>query len=223
MGCKLTVLPPLILGPMMVEVNAILQEGMGLAEMDKAMTKFGFPVGPIQLGDEVGIDVAAHLIPNLHGELGIRVEGATMEAYDDLVNGGFLGKKNNKGFYKYDKKGKRQGINSDAENILKKYITPGAKKPTSEEAALRCGTRFALEAAWCMNDEVIRNPVDGDIGAVFGVGFPPFLGGPFRWMDSIGIQNFVDRLDSYKEQFGDQWEAPPILRDMAAEGKKWHE
>lgn len=210
------------IGPMMVEVNAILQQGLGLAEMDKAMKKFGFPVGPIQLGDEVGIDVAAHLVPNLHGELGIRVEGATMEAYDDLVKGGFLGKKNNKGFYKYDKKGKRLGINPEAEAVLKKYITPGATKPTGEEAALRAGTRFALEAAWCMNDQVIRNPVDGDIGAVFGVGFPPFLGGPFRWMDSEGIDVFVKRLDAYKAEFGDQWEAPPILREMVKNGTKWH-
>jgi len=214
------------IGPMMVEVNACLQEGIGLAEMDKCMKKFGFPVGPIQLGDEVGIDVAAHLVPNLEGELGLRVGGATMEAYDDLVTQGFLGKKNNKGFYKYDKKGKRLGINPEAEALLKKYIAPkkeGDKKPTGEEAALRCGTRFALEAAWCMNDSVIRNAVDGDIGAVFGVGFPPFLGGPFRWMDSVGIQEFVNRLDAYKSEFGDQWEAPPILREMAASGKKWHE
>ena len=211
------------IGPMMVEVNAVLQEGMGLKELDDAMKQFGFPVGPVQLGDEVGIDVAAHLIPNLHGELGIRVEGASMAAYDDLVSNGFLGKKNNKGFYKYDKKGKRQGINPETEAMLKKYVTPGATKPKAEEAALRCGTRFALEAAWCMNDDVIRNPVDGDIGAVFGVGFPPFLGGPFRWMDSVGIQTFVDRLDAYKKEFGDQWEAPPILREMAATGKTWHE
>ena len=210
---------------MMVEVNACLQEGIGLAEMDKAMKKFGFPVGPIQLGDEVGIDVAAHLVPNLEGELGIRVGGATMEAYDDLVAQGFLGKKNNKGFYKYDKKGKRQGINPEAEALLKKYVTPqadGKKKPSGEEAALRCGTRFALEAAWCMNDEVIRNAVDGDIGAVFGVGFPPFLGGPFRWMDSVGIKEFVARLDAYKAEFGGQWEAPPILREMAKNGTTWH-
>ena len=60
-------------------------------------------------------------------------------------------------------------------------------------------------------------------GAVFGVGFPPFLGGPFRWMDAVGIQEFVNRLDNYKNQFGEQWEAPPILREMAKNDKKWHE
>ena len=93
--------------------------------MDQCMKKFGFPVGPIQLGDEVGIDVAAHLIPNLEHELGIRVQGASMAAYDELVSNGFLGKKNNKGFFIYNKNGKRQGINPEAEKLLKKYVTPG--------------------------------------------------------------------------------------------------
>ena len=145
-----------------------------------------------------------------------------MEAYEELVAANILGKKTGAGFYKYNKKGKREGLNPDAEKIISKYVKKGANAPKPEEAALRAGTRFALEAAFCLQDEVIRNPVDGDMGAVFGVGFPPFKGGPFRWIDTIGAQNFVDRLDKYRDTMGEQWEAPQQLRDMAKTGAKYH-
>ena len=145
-----------------------------------------------------------------------------MEAYEELVAANILGKKTGAGFYTYDKKGKRKGINPDAEKIIKKYVKEGGTAPTPEEAAMRAGTRFALEAAYCLQDEVIRNPIDGDMGAVFGVGFPPFKGGPFRWIDTIGAQNFVDRLDKYRDAMGEQWEAPQQLRDMAKTGAKYH-
>ena len=137
-----------------------------------------------------------------------------MEAYEELVAANILGKKTGAGFYKYNKKGKREGLNPAAEKIISKYVNKDATTPKPEEAALRAGTRFALEAAFCLQDEVIRNPVDGDMGAVFGVGFPPFKGGPFRWIDTIGAQNFVDRLDRYRDTMGEQWEAPQQLRDL---------
>merc|ERR1711871_782733 len=131
------------------------------------------------------------------------------------------------GLYTYSgKKLKRGSINPKAEQILKEALGGGAANggspPSVEDAQLRVGGRFALEAAYCMQDEVISSPLDGDVGAVFGVGFPPFRGGPFRWMDHFGIQEFVDHCDRLRDAHGEHWEAPQLMRDMAKQGKKWH-
>ena len=210
------------LGPYMVEVMSCLGMGADLNAVDKAMTSFGFPVGPITLADEVGIDVAAKIVPNLAEELGVRTEGATTAPFDDLLSQGLLGKKSGGGFFSYDKKGKRGGINSEAQAVVKKYQEAGHTTPTTEEIQERCSSRFALEAAFCLQDEVIESPMHADVGAVFGVGFPPFLGGPMRMIDSIGVAKFNDRLRKYKDLYGEQWELPQMLVDMEKNGKTFY-
>eukprot|EP00505_MAST-04D_sp_SCG-Rhode-Island_P001266 Stramenopile-MAST_4_protein_1266 len=210
------------LGPYMVEVMSCIGMGADLGAVDKAMTNFGFPVGPITLADEVGIDVASKIVPNLEEELGVRTQGASTGPFKDLLEQGLLGKKSNGGFFTYDNKGKRQGTNPAAQEVVKKYVEEGHEKPTEQDIQERCSSRFALEAAFCLQDEVIESPMHADVGAVFGVGFPPFLGGPLRMIDSIGIGAFNDRLRRYQDLYGEQWTLPELLVDMEKGGKTFY-
>ena len=97
-----------------------------------------------------------------------------------------------------------------------------SEKMTAQEIQQRLIYRFINEAAFCLQDGIIRAPADGDIGAVFGIGFPPFLGGPFRMLDTIGTQSVVDAMYLLRDQKGPQFEPAQILVDYAAAGKKFH-
>ena len=97
-----------------------------------------------------------------------------------------------------------------------------ASKLSIEDIQLRLVSRFVNESAFCLQDGIIRNPVDGDIGAVFGVGFPPFIGGPFRLLDTMGTGKFVETMYRFRDQKGAQFEPAQILKDYAASGKKFH-
>ena len=214
------------LGPYMVEVMALLQAGVSVDKLEKAMLSYGFPVGPITLLDEVGHDVAMHVQETLQGDLGIRAKGANTDALVDLVDNGILGRKNGKGFYLYPpqkgkKKAKRQS-NPEVASILKKYELADKPELSDEDIQNRMSCRFVNEAAMCLQDGIIDNPVDGDIGAVFGIGFPPFRGGPFREVDRIGADKYVDMMNSFADKYGEQFTPAQILVDHAKSGKPFH-
>ncbi len=186
-----------ILAPYMNEAANLLLSGYPVDVLDKALTRFGFPVGPMQLLDEVGIDVGAKIGPILQAELGERF--AAPEAFNVLIKDGRLGKKVKKGFYQYQKKGffasSKKQVDESVYALLN--VKPTASTLSNNDIALRCVYMMLNEAARCLDEGIVRNARDGDIGAIFGIGFPPFLGGPFRYMDSIGIHHVVQNLNEY--------------------------
>ncbi len=199
-----------ILAPYMNESAEILLAGEPIEQIDKALVKFGFPVGPIKLLDEVGIDVGTKIGPILVAEFGERFESAP--GFDKLLADDRKGKKNKRGFYNYE--GKKPGKEVD-ENVYDLLgITPNSRL-SENTIAERCVLLMLNEAAICLDEGVVRNPRDGDIGAIFGIGFPPFLGGPFRYMDTLGIEHVVERLTHYKQQLGDKFAPAKRLLDMA--------
>jgi len=104
-----------------------------------------------------------------------------------------------------------------------KELTPGAPSTLSvEDIQMRIITRFVNEASHCLQDSIIRTAVDGDIGAVFGIGFPPFLGGPFRMLDQVGTAQFVSKMLKYRDTYGQQFEPSQLLLDYAKSNKKFH-
>ena len=168
-----------ILAPYMNEAAMLLLDGYSIEALDKAMVKFGFPVGPMQLLDEVGIDVGSKIGPILQAELGERF--APPAAFSKLIDDGRLGKKANKGFYQYNTKSKSKKKQVD-ESVYSLLDLKVSNKLVSKVQVERCVYMMLNEAARCLDEGIVRNARDGDIGAIFGIGFPPFLGGPFQYI-----------------------------------------
>ncbi|KPM02850.1 3-hydroxyacyl-CoA dehydrogenase-like protein 3, partial [Sarcoptes scabiei] len=212
------------LAPVMSEIMLLLQEGMSPKEMDEMSTKFGFPVGSATLTDEVGIDVGQHVAQFLSEKYPARMVGGDPRLLQEMVSKGFLGRKSGKGFYIYDnkKKSKSRELNPEAMEILKKYHVAPKMKCTEEDYQMRLAFRFINEAILCLQDGILDNPLEGDIGAVFGLGFPPFMGGPFRFTDQYGAQKVVDVGKRFSEIYGSQFLPCQLLLDVAKNGTKFH-
>ncbi len=219
-----------ILGPYMNEAAWLLTEGVGIEQIDEAMKDWGFPVGPIVLLDEVGIDVAAKVGKIVRKAFGDRVQAPDggMEA---LVADGRLGRKAGKGFYLY-KDGKKQGVDESVYAVLAKASPEGSgaaaglngdrKRLPTDEIQQRLSLAMVNEAALCMQEGILRNPRDGDIGAIFGLGFPPHAGGPFRYMDRLGADEVVRRMERLEAKHGKRFAPAQILKDQAKKGGAFH-
>ena len=214
-----------ILGPYMNEASYMLTEGVAIDVIDKAMTSFGWPVGPLTLVDEVGIDVASHVGPIMLEAFGARM--TPPPTVSRLVDDGRKGRKNDKGFYLYGaaakKKGKGKHVDESVYGVLGLALPDKKRQPLRiEEIQERCNLQFVNEALHCWGEGILRSPRDGDIGAIFGLGFPPFLGGPFRWVDRLGASEVLRRINAYHDRFGPRWAPAPALVEMAKSGKRFH-
>jgi enoyl-CoA hydratase / long-chain 3-hydroxyacyl-CoA dehydrogenase len=168
------------LAPFMVEVTALVAEGVDIEKIDKAMKSFGMPVGPITLSDEVGIDISAHVGAFMSkADLGVRMTGGDTGLMTKMVEKGWLGRKSGKGFYLYPKdakKGDAKLVNPEVISDLKTILAAkGINTPSNlsvEDIQMRLISRFVNEAAFCLQDEIIRGPADGmfDICGFFSIG-----------------------------------------------------
>ncbi|MDM7859987.1 fatty acid oxidation complex subunit alpha FadJ [Alteromonas sp. ASW11-36] len=206
-----------ILAPYMNEAACVLLAGEPIDHIDKSLVKFGFPVGPVKLLDEVGIDVGTKIIPFLVEQFGDRFVAPS--AFDKVLDDDRKGKKNGRGFYSYE--GKKPGKEVDESLYELLGITP-QKSMSGDTIAERTVFMMLNEAARCLDEGVIRNARDGDIGAIFGIGFPPFLGGPFNYMDTLGLQHVVSRLKHYSETVDTKFAPADILVKMAESGETFY-
>ena len=204
-----------ILGPYLNEAAFLLAEGADIAELDRALIDFGFPVGPITLLDEVGIDVAAKVAGIMQEAFGERMRAPSTT--DVLVKDGRLGRKANKGFYLYQK-GKKKEVDPAVYALLPQV--KDKKRLDRGEMAERCVLQFVNEALRCLGEGILTCPRDGDIGAIFGLGFPPFLGGPFRYTDAQGLGKILERTEHYQERLGERFSPAPLLLEFLKAGKK---
>lgn len=205
-----------ILAPYLNEAAFLLAEGADIAELDRALTEFGFPVGPITLLDEVGIDVAAKVSKIMHDAYGDRMLAPATT--DVLVADGRLGRKAKKGFYTYES-GKKKEVDPTIYTLLKGVERKRIDRP---ELAERCVLQMVNEAVRCLGEGILRSPRDGDIGAIFGLGFPPFLGGPFRYAEAQGIGRTLQRLEHYQERHGVRYTPAPLLAELVKTGKRFY-
>ncbi len=203
-----------VLGPYGVEAFHLLAEGATVEAIDAAIEQWGMPVGPMRLADEVGLDVQAKI-----GRIMIDAFGDRMAAPDGIAGleaSGRKGRKNGRGFYSYDAGGERGGVD---ETVYADLGLGPRHEFDAQEIQERITLAFVNEAARCLEEGVLRSARDGDIGAVFGLGFPPFRGGPFFWVDQVGAAEIVARLDRLRDTHGSRFEAAQILRTHAESGE----
>ncbi|MCL4132940.1 UNVERIFIED_CONTAM: hypothetical protein GTU68_038570 [Idotea baltica] len=208
-----------ILVPYNMEAVRLVLEGVAIEDIDNAMEKFGFPVGPIKLMDEVGIDVGAHIVDNLHQAFGERIP--LIESMDKVIADDRKGRKNKRGFYDYSGKSKGKEIDQSIYSIIG-VNNPGSKQLSAENIAERIVLTMLNEAAYCLGDGILRSARDGDIGAIFGLGFPPFLGGPFRYMETIGINEVVTKLAALQKEHGERFKPAPMLLELVETDKTFY-
>jgi 3-hydroxyacyl-CoA dehydrogenase/enoyl-CoA hydratase/3-hydroxybutyryl-CoA epimerase len=205
-----------ILTPYMNEAGRLLQEGVAIDEIDQLMVQFGFPVGPITLLDEVGMDVAEKVAGVMYEAFGDRF--APAPAFAGMVKDGRLGRKAGKGFYKYSG-GKKGGVDPAVYELIGTHPNGG---PRPAEVIQRLVLVMLNEAARATGDGIVRSPRDGDIAAIFGFGFPPFRGGPLHHADDLGATRIVGELERLAERLGPRFEPCEVLREQAARGGKFY-
>jgi 3-hydroxyacyl-CoA dehydrogenase/enoyl-CoA hydratase/3-hydroxybutyryl-CoA epimerase len=207
-----------VLGPYLNEASFLLAEGVPVEAIDTALVRFGFPVGPVLLLDEVGIDVGLKVGKILHEAFGERM--ALPPGVERLVEDERFGKKNGRGFYDYGTK-KKDKREVDASVYMVLGVEPKTDVP-APDIVERCVLQFVNEAAYCLGDGILRSARDGDIGAVFGLGFPPFRGGPFRYMDAVGAAEIVRRLERQEKEHGERFRAAPLLLELARKNETFY-
>ncbi len=207
-----------ILAPYINESGKLLDEGVSVDAVDSALLSFGFPVGPITLLDEVGLDIAGKSGPIMAAAFGDRMQPSV--TLQRVIESGRLGRKAKRGFYRYDAKGKRLGVD---EGIAALTPAGGARRSLpDDEIQRRTVLPMLNEAVRCLEEGVIRSARDGDIGAIFGIGFPPFHGGPFRYIDTLGAASVVQQLDALEARFPGRFAPAPLLRAKAMANARFH-
>ena len=207
----------------MSEAIRLLQEGVDPKRIDTLSKGYGFPVGVATLIDEVGVDVAAHVAEDLGKAYGERFSGGNPEVLKSMVAANCLGRKSGKGCYIYDDTKGERPLNTEAENIFKQFsLKPAEYCSADEDLQLRLVTRFVNESVYSLQDGVLRTALEGDIGAVFGLGFPPMHGGPFRYVDTMGAQKVVDAMRKFENAYGTPFTPCQLLLDMAKSGDKFY-
>ncbi len=207
-----------ILAPYINESGKLLDEGASIEAIDAALVSFGFPVGAITLLDEVGLDIAGKSGPIMAAAFGDRMRPST--TLQRVIESGRLGRKSKRGFYRYDDSGKRDGVD---DGIY--ALTPAAGvrlNVSAEEIQRRTVLPMLNEAVRCLEEGIIRSARDGDIGAIFGIGFPPFRGGPFRYIDSLGAAVVVRQLEELDARYPGRFVPAELLRTKAAAAARFH-
>jgi 3-hydroxyacyl-CoA dehydrogenase/enoyl-CoA hydratase/3-hydroxybutyryl-CoA epimerase len=205
-----------ILAPMMNEAAHLVAEGVPIEKIDTAMLDWGFPVGPIKLTDEVGIDVGAKVGKIMLDAFGERMKAP--EGMQRLIDDERFGRKNGRGFYLYGSK--KKGVDQSVYDVL--GVTPTNRSVSEEDISWRCALQFVNEACRCFGEGILRSARDGDIGAIFGLGFPPFRGGPFRFVDQVGANEILGRLRELEKRVGSRFSPAPVLEEIARTGQTFH-
>ncbi len=205
--------------PYINEGARMITEGVSPILIDNAARQLGFPVGPIQLTDETSIDLGAKIARATKAAMG---NAYPESPSDDLIfwmeEQGRLGRKANAGFFDYDDKGKRVEY---WKGLQDKYPL-AAEQPDLIEVQERLMFAQVLEAVRALEEGVLEDIREGDVGAILGWGFAPWSGGPLSWLDIIGTPYAAERCDQLTEAYGERFACPPLLREMAEKGQSFY-
>jgi 3-hydroxyacyl-CoA dehydrogenase/enoyl-CoA hydratase/3-hydroxybutyryl-CoA epimerase len=207
-----------ILSPYINEAGKLLDDGAAIEDIDAALMEFGFRVGPITLVDEVGIDIAGKAGNIIADAFGSRMTPS--QSLQRVVSAGRYGRKGKKGFYLYDEDGKKGGVDPSVYDLLP--TGRNRSKIPADEIRQRTVLAMVNEAARCLEEGILRSARDGDIAAVFGIGFPPFRGGPFRYMDAVGIADIVAQLEELNGRFPPRFAPTDLLVEMGRSNLRFY-
>jgi 3-hydroxyacyl-CoA dehydrogenase / enoyl-CoA hydratase / 3-hydroxybutyryl-CoA epimerase len=205
--------------PYINEGMRLVKEGVAQPLVDNAARMLGFPVGPLQLVDETSLDLGAKIAKATKAAMGNAYPDSEVdEIIFWMVEQGRLGRKSNAGFFDYDEAGKRQGYWKGIEARFPR----AEEQPELTEVQNRLMMAQVLEAVRALEAGVLTDIREGDVGAILGWGFAPWSGGPFSWLDIIGAARAVEICDDLKARHGERFDAPQMLRDMAAKGETFY-
>jgi 3-hydroxyacyl-CoA dehydrogenase/enoyl-CoA hydratase/3-hydroxybutyryl-CoA epimerase/3-hydroxyacyl-CoA dehydrogenase/enoyl-CoA hydratase/3-hydroxybutyryl-CoA epimerase/enoyl-CoA isomerase len=206
-----------ILFPYLNESLVLLEEGAGTRELDKAALAFGMPMGPVTLNDVVGLDTALYAGKVVNTAFADRAVDSKL--LDDLVAAGRLGQKSGAGFYSYAK-GTR-GVDDPAFAAILEKHRKGTRQINAEEITDRLFLPMLTEASRILEEGIVREPGDVDMGLILGIGFPAHKGGILRWADNLGLPKVLEKLKTY-EKLGARFAPTPLMKKLAAEGKGFY-
>jgi 3-hydroxyacyl-CoA dehydrogenase/enoyl-CoA hydratase/3-hydroxybutyryl-CoA epimerase/enoyl-CoA isomerase len=211
-----------VLFPYFAGFHMLMRDGADFQAIDKAMERFGWPMGPAYLMDVVGMDTGVHAAQVMADGFPDRMSHDWQNATQVLVANQRYGQKNGKGYYVYapDKKGKPKKTVDPTTYELIKDVVAAKKDFTPEEIVARCMVPMVNEVARCLEEKIVASPYEADMALLYGIGFPPFRGGACRYVDQTGAASFVATADKLAP-LGKLYEAPRLLRDMAAAGRKF--
>ena len=200
--------------PYLNEGMRMVQEGVAPALIENAAKMVGMPLGPLQLTDEITLDLGAKIARATKAALGDAYDDAVDDILFGMVDAGRLGRKAKAGFYAYDDAGKRQGL---WEGLADRFPVD-INQPTLVDVQHRLLFAQVLEAVRALEDGVLTDIREGDVGAILGWGFAPWSGGPFSWLDMLRAAYAVERCDVLTATYGPRFTCPALLRDMAEKG-----
>ncbi|HEX5715424.1 MAG TPA: 3-hydroxyacyl-CoA dehydrogenase NAD-binding domain-containing protein [Thermoanaerobaculia bacterium] len=212
-----------VLSPFLNEAAWLLADGASIDQVDLAMTRWGWPVGPFALMDEVGLDVGRHVGEVMRESLGDRLTAPPV--FQRMIDDKRLGRKSKRGFYLYQDEEKTEGKKKGSRPVdpaVYRLLDWTPVPVSDEEIVERCWLQMLNETARCMEEGIIKDPADVDIGVIFGFGFPPFRGGLLQEADRHGLAWVVSKLEGYAAKHGKRFEPAGLLREMAVRGERFY-
>ena len=213
-----------VLFPYFGGFSKLINDGADFAQVDKVMEKeFGWPMGPAYLLDVVGMDTAHHAQDVMSKGFPTRMAKSERDSIDAMFNAGRFGQKNGKGFYNHslDRRGKpKKDIAPEALELIA-TVSSGTKEFSSEEIIARTMIPMVIETVRCLEEGIIATPNEADMGLIFGLGFPPFRGGVFQYIDTMGVATFVALADSYAH-LGEMYKVTDGMREKATAGTTYY-
>ena len=208
-----------ILMPYINEAVLCLQGNASITQIDQLMTRFGMPVGPLTLADEVGLDVSYKVAKTLEEGYGDRMKLAPV--FDSVISDQSLrGRKSKKGFYVYN--GKKKIPNKNMLDLISSHQDLVNGKPIENDLLDRMVLLMINEAARCIEEGIVNDPIYSDMAMIMGTGFPPFHGGLCRYADQRGVSDIVSRMEDLATVYGDRFIPAPLLVNLAKKGKGFY-
>ncbi|WP_318364774.1 fatty acid oxidation complex subunit alpha FadB [Enterobacter sp.] len=213
-----------VLFPYFAGFSQLLRDGADFRKIDKVMEKqFGWPMGPAYLLDVVGIDTAHHAQAVMAAGFPQRMQKDYRDAIDALFDAGRFGQKNGQGFWRYkeDSKGKPKKVEDSAVDELLAGVSQPKRDFSDEEIIARMMIPMVNEVVRCLEESIIASPAEADMALVYGLGFPPFHGGAFRWLDTQGSAKYLDMAQQY-QHLGPLYQVPEGLHEKARHNEPYY-